>query len=46
MPKQYTAIRDSLFAQGVPKKKAKKKAAMIYNAKRKKGAKPVTGSHA
>ena len=45
MPRQYEAIRDTLVTRGVSKKKAKTKAAKIYNAKRKKGAKPVTGKH-
>lgn len=43
MPKQYEAIRDKLIAKGVPAAQAKTSAARIYNSKRKKGQKPVTG---
>jgi len=45
MPKQYEAIRDRLIVDGMSPKKAKEKAAKIYNARRKKGQKPVTGKH-
>lgn len=43
MPKQYEAIRDSLVKKGKSLKAAKTTAAKIYNSKRKKGQKPVTG---
>jgi hypothetical protein len=42
MPKQYEAIRDKFIAQGMSTKEAKTRAAKIYNARRKKGQKPVT----
>lgn len=41
MPKAYTAMRDK-FKKTMPAKAAKTKAAKIFNAKRKPGAKPVT----
>ena len=43
MPRQYEHIRDSYEAKGVPAKKAKRLAAMTYNAHRKPGTAPVTG---
>jgi hypothetical protein len=42
MPKKYEAIRDRMKAKGTPDKAAKKSAARIYNAQRKKGQRPVT----
>lgn len=45
MPKQYEAIRDKLIKQGLPVQAAKERAARIYNAGRKPGARPV-GKHA
>ena len=42
MPRKYEAIRDKLIKQGKSSKAAKKSAARIYNAQRKKGQKPVT----
>lgn len=33
MPKQYEAMRDKFISSGLSSKAAKKKAAMIYNAK-------------
>ena len=45
MPKQYEAIRDKLIRQGVPEAEAKRRAAKIFNAQRKKGQRPVTGKH-
>lgn len=42
MPKKYTAIRDKMESQGKSPKAAKKSAARIYNAQRKKGQRPVT----
>lgn len=42
MPKKYEAMRDKFKAKGMSDKAAKGKAARIYNAGRKKGAKPVT----
>lgn len=35
MPKQYTAMRDAFKAKGMSDKKAKAKAARIYNSKHK-----------
>lgn len=43
MPKQYEKIRDSYESRGVPAKRAKKLAAMTYNAHRGPGVAPVTG---
>lgn len=43
MPKKYEAIRDKFKKEGMGEKEAKKRAAMIYNATRKKGQAPVTG---
>ena len=43
MPRQYEHIRDSYVKAGKPLKKAKKLAAMTYNAHRKPGTPPVTG---
>lgn len=43
MPRQYEAIRDKFIKEGMSSKEAKTRAAKIYNAKRKKGQKPVTG---
>ncbi len=40
MPKQYEAMRDKFKSQGMSDKKAKAKAARIYNSKHKKN--PVT----
>lgn len=37
MPRRYEAIRDSLIRQGKGEKQAKRSAARIYNATRKKG---------
>lgn len=42
MPRQYEAIRDSYEKRGVSEKRAKKLAAMTYNAHRPEGAAPVT----
>lgn len=42
MPKKYVAIRDKLERKGMPAKKAKGKAARIFNGERKPGQKPVT----
>ncbi len=42
MPAKYEAIRDKLERKGASSKAAKKSAARIYNATRKKGQKPVT----
>lgn len=38
MPKAYEAMRDKFMRQGLGQKAAKKKAARIYNSKRKKKA--------
>jgi hypothetical protein len=43
MPKQYEAMRDKFIKEGMSPKSAKGKAPRIYNSKRKKGQKPVTG---
>ena len=45
MPKRYEKIRDSQKAKGKGDREAKTSAARIYNATRKPGEKPVTGSH-
>lgn len=42
MPRAYEALRDKLASSGLPMAKAKMRAAMIYNANRKRGARPVT----
>lgn len=42
MPAKYEAMRDKFKAQGMKDKPAKKKAARIFNATRKKGQAPVT----
>jgi hypothetical protein len=42
MPPRYEAMRDKFEKQGLKPKAAKKKAARIYNATRKKGQAPVT----
>lgn len=42
MPKAYEAMRDKFKSEGMSDKAAKGKAARIYNAKRKRGQKPVT----
>jgi hypothetical protein len=42
MPAKYEAIRDRLIGGGMKRQEAEKHAAMIYNAKRKKGQPPVT----
>jgi len=44
MPRKYEAMRDK-FKKRMGAKAAKKKAARIYNAGRKKGVKPVTRKH-
>ena len=44
MPKQYEDIRDSYESRGVSEQRAKKLAAMTYNAHRKPGTPPVTGN--
>ena len=44
MPAQYEAIRDKLQSEGKSRKDAEKHAAMIYNARRPKGATPM-GPH-
>jgi hypothetical protein len=43
MPKKYEKIRDKLIRQGKTPKAAKRSAAKIFNATRKRGQKPVTG---
>lgn len=43
MPKTYEHMRDKFISQGMSPKKAKEKAAKIYNAKHPK--RPVTGKH-
>lgn len=45
MPEKYEAIKEKLIEQGMSKKKAKKKAAKIYNAQRGEDKKPVTPSY-
>jgi hypothetical protein len=42
MPKQYEAMRDKFERQGMSAPRAKRKAARIYNSKRKRGQRPVT----
>ena len=42
MPKAYEAMRDAFIRQGMSEKDAKQKAARLYNARRRKGQKPVT----
>jgi hypothetical protein len=42
MPKAYEEMRDKFKKEGMKDKPAKKKAARIFNAKRKKGQAPVT----
>ena len=42
MPKRYEKMRDAFKKGGLSEKKAKTKAAKIYNATRKPGQKPVT----
>jgi hypothetical protein len=42
MPKAYEKMRDKFKKEGMEDKAAKGKAARIFNAKRKKGQKPVT----
>ena len=42
MPKAYEKMRDKFKRQGMPAKKAKRKAARIFNARRKPGQRPVT----
>ena len=44
MPKKYEAIRNEAIRKGAPPTKAKASAAKIFNAQRKPGTKPVTGS--
>jgi hypothetical protein len=41
MPKAYTKMRDDFKKKGMSDKAAKTKAAKIFNARRKKGTKPV-----
>lgn len=43
MPRQYEAMRDKFASEGLSLPAAKTKAAKIYNARRPKGAAPVTG---
>lgn len=45
MPKRYEAIRDSLVKKGTSYDTAQAKAARIFNATRKPGQAPVTGTH-
>ena len=42
MPRKYERMRDSFKRRGMSDKGAKKKAARIYNATRKRGQQPVT----
>jgi hypothetical protein len=42
MPAKYEAMRDKFKKEGLKDKPAKKKAARIFNAQRKKGEAPVT----
>jgi hypothetical protein len=42
MPPRYEAMRNKFEQKGMKPKAAKKKAARIYNATRKKGQRPVT----
>lgn len=42
MPRRYEKMRDKFKREGMTSKKAKGKAARIYNATRKPGSKPVT----
>jgi hypothetical protein len=42
MPRAYEQIRDKFIRMGEPEKDAKKRAAMIYNARRPAGSPPVT----
>jgi hypothetical protein len=42
VPKAYEKMRDAFKRDGLSDKAAKKKAARIFNSKRKKGQKPVT----
>lgn len=42
MPKKYVKIRDALKRKGVSDKAAKRRAARIYNSRRKPWQKPVT----
>jgi hypothetical protein len=44
MPKAYTDMRDQFMGAGLSRKAAERKAARIYNAKRKPGQAPVTGN--
>lgn len=43
MPAEYERLRDKFLGQGMSFKGAQKKAAKIYNARRRKGEKPVSG---
>lgn len=43
MPKSYEAMRNKFVANGMSLSQAKRKAAKIYNSKRKRGQKAVTG---
>lgn len=45
MPKAYEAMRDKFKKEGMSDKKAKAKAARIYNAKAKKSGKKPVGRH-
>ena len=42
MPRTYERMRDEFKKQGLSDKAAKRKAARLYNARRKVGQKPVT----
>lgn len=43
MPKRYEAIKRTMLLKGLALKEAKTRAAKIFNATRKPGARPVTG---
>lgn len=45
MPARYEAIKHTMMKKGMSDAEAKKHAAMIFNATRKKGEAPVTGKH-
>jgi len=45
MPRRYKAMRDEFLADGLTTREAKRKAARIFNATRKRGEAPVTGYH-
>lgn len=42
MPRAYEAMKSKFMKSGMSKKAAEKKAARIYNSRRKPGSKPVT----